>query len=89
MNGWEDRSLFNPLKYGISYTCTICLKTSNGSSLGKATGYGIDDGRIGVRAPVESGIVTSAYRPGRFWGPHSLLSNGRQVLFPGAKVAGA
>jgi hypothetical protein len=52
------------------------------SSVGIATGYGLDDREVGVRAPVGSRILSSPRRPGRLWGPHNLLSNGYRRLFP-------
>jgi hypothetical protein len=54
-----------------------------------ATGYGMDDWRIGVRMPVGSRIISSPCRPPRLWCPHSLLSNGYRGLFPRSKAAGA
>jgi hypothetical protein len=41
-----------------------------------ATDYGLDDGGVGVRIPVESRIFSSPHRPDRLWGPPSLLYNG-------------
>jgi hypothetical protein len=46
-----------------------------GSSVGKATGYGLED-------------VIFRTRPDQPWGPPALLYNGYQV-FPGGKAAGA
>jgi hypothetical protein len=43
------------------------------SSVGIATGYGLDDQGTGVRVPVGSSIFTSPYRPDRLWGPPNLL----------------
>jgi hypothetical protein len=37
---------------------------------------GLDDWGAGVRVPEGPKIVTFSYRPGRFWGKPSLLSNG-------------
>jgi hypothetical protein len=57
---------------------------SRDSSVGIATGYGLDD-----RVPVGSNIFTSPYRPDRLWGPPNLLKNGYRGLFTGGKAAGA
>jgi hypothetical protein len=51
------------------------------SSVGIATGYGLDDRGVGVRVPVESRIFSST-RPDRPWGSPNLLSNGYWGLFP-------
>jgi hypothetical protein len=52
------------------------------SAVGIATGYGLDDRRVGVRVPVGSRIFSSTRRPDRLWGPTSFLSNGYRGLFP-------
>jgi hypothetical protein len=49
---------------------------SRDSSVGIATGYRLDDGRVGVRVSVASRIFASSRRPDRFWGLPRLLSNG-------------
>jgi hypothetical protein len=59
------------------------------SSVGIATGYGLDDRGVGVRVPVGSRIFSSSNRPERLWGPPNLLSNGYGGSFPGVKAAGA
>jgi hypothetical protein len=66
------------------------LTTLSGvSSVGIATGYGLDDqGWAGVRVPVGSKIFTSPYRPDRLWGPPNLLYNGYWGSFPGVKRQG-
>jgi hypothetical protein len=53
-----------------------------GSSVGIATGYGLDGPGI------ESGAEIFRTRPDRPWGPPSLLYIGYRV-FPGGKAAGA
>jgi hypothetical protein len=45
------------------------------STVGIATGYGLDDRGLGVRVPVGSRIFSSPRRPDRLWGPPSHLSN--------------
>jgi hypothetical protein len=49
---------------------------------GIATGYELDDGRVGVGVPVGACIFSSPCRPDRFWDPPSLLSNG----YPGREA---
>jgi hypothetical protein len=56
---------------------------------GIATGYGLDDGGVGVLVPVGSRTFFSPRRPDRFGGPSSLISNGYQGLFPRGEAAGA
>jgi hypothetical protein len=64
--------------YGIYSSYHFCRD----STVGIATGYGLDDGGVGVRVPVGSRIFYSPRRPDRFWGPPSLLSNEYLGLFP-------
>jgi hypothetical protein len=59
---------------------------SRDSSVGIATGYGLDDRGVGARVPVEARIFFSPRRPDRFWGPPDLLSG---ESFPGYKAGGA
>jgi hypothetical protein len=62
---------------------------SRGSAVGMATGYGMDDRGFRVRVPVMSRIFTSPYRPGRLWGPPSLILNEyRGFFFRGVKSPG-
>jgi hypothetical protein len=59
------------------------------SSVGIATGYGLEDQGVGVRDPVGVRIFTSPSGPDRLWGPLHLLSNGYLGLFPrGLSVRG-
>jgi hypothetical protein len=51
-------------------------------AVGIATDYGLDDGEVGVRVPVESRIFSCPRRPDRLWCPRNLLSNGYWGLFP-------
>jgi hypothetical protein len=53
---------------------------SRDSSVGIATGYGLDDRDVPIRVPVGSRIFSSPRRPDRLWGPPSL-SNGYRGLF--------
>jgi hypothetical protein len=62
---------------------------SQDSSVGIATGYGLDDGGVGVRVPVGARIFPSPCRPDRSCGLPSLLSNGYRGIFPESKAAGA
>jgi hypothetical protein len=66
---------------------SICIRSRN-SSVGIATGYGLDDRGVGVRVPVGS-IFSSPRCPDRLWGPPNLLSNGYRGLFLGVKAAEA
>jgi hypothetical protein len=52
------------------------------SAFGIATGNGLDDQGVGVRAPVGSRIFSFPRHPDRLWGPPCLLSNGHGGLFP-------
>jgi hypothetical protein len=46
-----------------------------------ATGYGLDDRKVGGRVPVASRIFSTPRRPDRLWGSPNLLSNGYRGLF--------
>jgi hypothetical protein len=75
------------LKYFLSHTCLILW--SQDSSVGLATGYGLDDRGVGDLVPLESRIFSSPRRPDRLLVPPNLLSNGYRGFFPGGKAAGA
>jgi hypothetical protein len=47
--------------------CFLFVESWN-SSIGIATGYGLDDKGIGVRVPVGARIFPSPCRPDRLWG---------------------
>jgi hypothetical protein len=70
------------------YYMTIIFNTNMGpywsrdSSVGIATGYGLDNLGIGVRVPGVSRIFSSQRRPERLWGPPNLLYNEYRGLFP-------
>jgi hypothetical protein len=57
--------------------------------VGIATGYGLDDRRVGVRVPEGSRIFCSPRRPDGLWGPSNLLSDGyRGLSSPGVERPG-
>jgi hypothetical protein len=51
------------------------------SSVGTATGYGLDSRGVGVRVLVGARIFSSPSRPDRLRGPPSLLPKGYWGLF--------
>jgi hypothetical protein len=61
----------------------------SGSSVDIATGYGVDDGKGGVRVRVGSRIFTSLYRPDMLCGPPDLISVCYGGSCAGGKAAGA
>jgi nitrogen fixation protein len=65
------------------------MSRSRDSVVGIATGYGLDDGRVGVRVPVDQEFSILHVLQTRFWGPPILLSNGYRDSFPGVKAAEA
>jgi hypothetical protein len=52
------------------------LDKSRDSAVGIATGYRMEDQRVGVRVPVRARIFTSPCSPDRLWDPPNLISNG-------------
>jgi hypothetical protein len=74
-------NMINSSLYETQYSLLIM---SRGSVVGTATGYGMDDREVEVRVPVESGILTSPYRPDRIWGsPQSRIEWLPGALSPG------
>jgi hypothetical protein len=55
---------------------------SRNTTVGVATGYGLDGRGVGLWVPVGTRFVSSLRRPDRFGGPPSLLSIGCLWLFP-------
>jgi hypothetical protein len=49
---------------------------SQNSTVGIATGYGLDGWGVGVQVPVGARFFSSPRRQDQFWGPSSFLSNG-------------
>jgi hypothetical protein len=60
---------------------------SRDSSVGIATGYGLDYRRVGIRVPVGSRIFSSPPSPDWLWGPPNLLWV-PGALSPGVKRLG-
>jgi hypothetical protein len=52
-------------------------------AVGIATGYGLDDGGIGVQVPVGSRIFFSPSRADRLWGPQPPIQWVPGALSPG------
>jgi hypothetical protein len=68
------------------YVSKVIILRSLDSTVGTATGYGLDGLGVEVRVLVGTGFFSSPSRPDRFWCPPSLLTNEYQgSLFPGVK----
>jgi hypothetical protein len=80
---WMCRQHVSP-KRRLTFSRLHDIIKSRDSVVGIATGYGLDDWRVGIRVPVGSRIFCSRRRPDRLWGPHNVLCNG----FPGIKRQG-
>jgi hypothetical protein len=66
------------------------LVMSRGSSVGIATGYGLDDPMIGVRFPTGAGNFSLLHQVQTSSGAHpDSYPMGRGCSFPGGKEAGA
>jgi hypothetical protein len=69
-------------KMPATYAMILYAYQYRGWGVGIAIDYGLDGQGVGVRVPVGARISSSPRRPGRLWGPASLLSNGYRGLFP-------
>jgi hypothetical protein len=63
--------------------------TSYGRAVGKVTGYGLDDWKVGVRVSVWPRIFASPYRPDQFWGNPDSHKMGTGGSLPGDKAGEA
>jgi hypothetical protein len=81
--------LFACLMCSTSLVHLIYIYLTNLIGAGIATGYGLEDGGVGVWVPVGSRIFSSPRRPDRLCGPPNLLDNGYRGLFLGFLAAGA
>jgi hypothetical protein len=89
MRATEHRLYINTKQITYILREILCGIRSRDGIIVIATGYGLEDRRIGVRVPVESRIFSSPRRSDRFCGPPNLLSNGLSgTLSPGVKRPG-
>jgi hypothetical protein len=70
-----------------SFKCTEPTWSRDGV-VGIATGYGLDDRRLGFRVPVRSRTSSFPRHRDRVWGPSSLPSDVCQGFLPGGKAVG-
>jgi hypothetical protein len=68
--------------FRTSFATSTIYPWSRDSSVGIATGYGLDGRGVGVRVPVEAKFFSSPRRPERLWAPPNLLPNAYRGLFP-------
>jgi hypothetical protein len=75
-------------KEAYSLWMFLYLKRSRCSSVGIATGYGLDGRGVGVRVPVGSRTFSSPRCPDRLWAHPTSYPMGTGGSFPGDKTAG-
>jgi hypothetical protein len=73
----------------LDFVTVLVHMRSLDSSVGIATGYGLDDRGVGVRVPVGSRFFSSPRRPDWLWGQPKSPIQCTGALSPGGKVAGA
>jgi hypothetical protein len=76
------------LNISLNIVNAFIIGTNRGSVVGIATGYGLDDRRVGVRVPVQSRILTSPYRQTGIGIHPTPYITGTGGSFPGCKMAG-
>jgi hypothetical protein len=72
--------LLNTYTLSSDFYYIFLIHKSRDSSVGIATGYGLDDRGVGVRVPVGARFFSSPRCPDRFWSLPSFLSYGYQVV---------
>jgi hypothetical protein len=65
----SDRRQRTESKLSLNFSISRYSQYRRGSSIGIATGYGLDGREVGVRVPVRSRICTSPHRRDRLWSP--------------------
>jgi hypothetical protein len=92
---WRATVAFEGLGFGIMFIIIIVFnnfhahKQKKDSAVGIATGYGLDDGGVGLRVSVGSRMFSFPRRSYRLWGHPASYPMGTGVSFPGGKAAGA
>jgi hypothetical protein len=84
---WNGHKLLhkwiNQLQFSyIEKLQTLSKRKCRDSAIGIATGYWLDDIRVGVRVPGRSRIFISPWPPDEFWGPLNILSHGHRWFLP-------
>jgi hypothetical protein len=79
---WISRCLLYESAHKLIFLVVLFVTESRDSSVGIATGYGLDDRGFGVGVPVWTRIFTPPFRPDWLWSPSSLLSNRHRGPFP-------